>query len=664
MKKLILRNFQSPGDIVMLTAAVRDLHRSYPGQYQTDVRTPCPALWQNNPYITPLSEDDPEAEAIDCHYPLIHSSNTLPYHFLHGFIAFLNERLGLDIRPTAFKGDIHISEEEKAWFSRVEEKAEENPPFWLVTAGGKHDYTAKWWDHDRYQKVVDHFQGRIEFVQVGEGGHYHPPLQGVVDLRGSTDLRMLIRLMHHAQGALSPVSLLMHLAAAVPVKPGMPLNRPCVVVAGGREPTQWEAYPHHQFIHTLGQLRCCDNGGCWKSRTVPLGDGSEHDDPGRLCVDPVQLSSGAFLPHCMDMITADDVIRRIEGYFEGRAIRPLNAVPAPPPTVSPADAPRTPASVRAPRPRLAFATCTDRNFLPGARGLIRSIRRFYPDNADIVVFADAHDAEFARFARDHDVTLQYPASVQSWVIPLIYEDPRYAADTSHFYHPQFSPPPDAPPSRPCPQPGFGSIHHLHPLNLKTYVAGYCLLIKGYEKVVMIDADAFLLAPIDEMFTRHPEPDTLIAFNDQPEPLPNLESLYGVKTPPGFQAERFSFNAGVVFFRNGPGIRDLISDYMFYGESCYHYDHSGFVDQGILRCLAAKHEILGNIHFHLEENACWNPDYQSAETLTPHGDQWVNARNGQVQRIYHSYNRPKLWPGGHPSPSVNAAWQWIGGEYSR
>ena len=29
-RKLVLRNFQSPGDIVMLTAAVRDLHRAYP----------------------------------------------------------------------------------------------------------------------------------------------------------------------------------------------------------------------------------------------------------------------------------------------------------------------------------------------------------------------------------------------------------------------------------------------------------------------------------------------------------------------------------------------------------------------------------------------------------------------------------------------------------
>ena len=56
-RRLILRNFQSPGDIVMLTAAVRDLHRSNPGQFVTDVRTPCPQLWENNPHLTPLKED-------------------------------------------------------------------------------------------------------------------------------------------------------------------------------------------------------------------------------------------------------------------------------------------------------------------------------------------------------------------------------------------------------------------------------------------------------------------------------------------------------------------------------------------------------------------------------------------------------------------------------
>ncbi len=316
MRKLILRNYLSPGDIVMLTGAVRDLHRCYPGQFLTDVRTPCPQLWENNPYLTPIGEGDPEAQIIDCHYPLIHLSNQAPYHFLHGFTDYLSRELKLYIRPTAFQGDIHISAREKSWYSQVQEITGRPTAFWIVIAGGKRDYTIKWWDPQRYQQVVDHFRGRIQFVQVGESGHHHPALDGVIDLRGKTDLRQLVRLVYHAQGVLCPVTLLMHLAAAVEVKGGRPKNRPCVVVAGGREPPHWEAYPHHQFIHTLGALPCCDHGGCWKARTVPLGDGDPKDRPESLCV-----NVAGNLPRCMDMITAEEVVRRIEMYHVGGVVR-------------------------------------------------------------------------------------------------------------------------------------------------------------------------------------------------------------------------------------------------------------------------------------------------------------------------------------------------------
>ena len=46
----------------MLTAAVRDLHLCYPNQFLTDVRTSCPELWENNPYITTLDEKDPDVQ--------------------------------------------------------------------------------------------------------------------------------------------------------------------------------------------------------------------------------------------------------------------------------------------------------------------------------------------------------------------------------------------------------------------------------------------------------------------------------------------------------------------------------------------------------------------------------------------------------------------------
>lgn len=317
--KLILRNNQSPGDVTMLTAAVRDLHACYPGRFLTDVRGKCPDLWLHNPHLTSLSEDDPEAHLIHCRYPLINRSNEWPYHFLHGFIHFLNRELRLAIRPRAIKGDIHLSADEKERPSAVQTLVGADLPFWIVTAGGKTDYTIKWWSTERYQAVVNAFIGRVLFVQVGQDQHHHPPLQNVIDLRGKTSLRDLVLLMHHAQGVLSPVTAAMHLAAAVPVRMKAPKLRPCVVIAGGREPPHWECYPNHQFVHTVGMLTCCESGGCWKKRTVPLGDGDDRDRPENLCQ---QVVEGP-LPRCMAMITADEIVRRIEGYFSGGVIRHL-----------------------------------------------------------------------------------------------------------------------------------------------------------------------------------------------------------------------------------------------------------------------------------------------------------------------------------------------------
>ncbi len=314
-RKLILSNSLSPGDIVMLTAAVRDLHLSYPGQFLTDVRTPFPDLWEHNEYVTSLDAEAPDVELIECRYPLIDQANTTPHHCLHGFVQFLNEKLDLRIRASAFRGHIDLSDQEKAWFSQVYELTDRDIPFWVVDAGGKYDVTIKWWDTARFQAVVDHFRGRIQFVQVGSKGHHHPKLDGVIDLRGETTIRQLIRLLYHSDGALCGVTALMHLAAAVPLKKQDRLFRACVVVAGAREPAHWEAYPNHQYIQNVGALKCALQGGCWKDRTYPLDDGDERDAPDRLCEDVVGC-----LPRCMDMISAAEVIRRIETYYQGGAL--------------------------------------------------------------------------------------------------------------------------------------------------------------------------------------------------------------------------------------------------------------------------------------------------------------------------------------------------------
>jgi ADP-heptose:LPS heptosyltransferase len=287
----------------MLTAAVRDLHRCYPGEFRTATRTSCAELWLNNPYISNIEGD---AREIQCEYPLINGANQLPYHFIHGFIAHLNGLLGLSIYPTQFRGDIYLSDQEKLsahdFANRMEKKS-----YWLIAAGGKLDYTIKWWSTDRYQSVVNALSKRISFVQIGAYGHHHPPLEGVIDLRGRTTLRQLIRLVHCADGCLTPVSLLMHLAPAIEPGPERITRRSCVVIAGGREPPHWEAYPTHAFLHTVGMLSCCSTGGCWKSRTIAIGDGYENDATDKLCSHVTNN-----LPRCMDMITPEEVCRAIE----------------------------------------------------------------------------------------------------------------------------------------------------------------------------------------------------------------------------------------------------------------------------------------------------------------------------------------------------------------
>lgn len=301
----------------MLTAAVRDLQRASRREFLIDVRTSAPALWENNPYLAPLEEAKGGVETIDMHYPLIHQSNRRPCHFLHGYHRYLEERLGLRIPVTEFRGDIHLSDEEKTLPPPCLELGIPER-FWIVVAGGKYDFTAKWWNPASFQEVVDRLRGRVHFVQCGKQGYWHPQLSGVTDLVGKTTLRELVRLVHHAEGVLCPVTLAMHLAAAVETRPGRPKHRPAVVVAGGREPPHWEAYPHHQYLHTVGALPCCAEGGCWKSRCQLVGDGDAKDRHD-LCRQPVQVAPELRIPKCMDMIRPDEVVRRIEWYAEAAA---------------------------------------------------------------------------------------------------------------------------------------------------------------------------------------------------------------------------------------------------------------------------------------------------------------------------------------------------------
>lgn len=296
--KLILRCHLSPGDVMTLTAAVRSLHLQYPGRYLTDVRTSVDAIWEHNPDITPLEHAH---QTIDMHYPAVNVSSHRSVPFLAGYTEYLGDQLGIPLRLQVNRPQLYLSDEERGWMSQVaEQRGGEAVPYLLVNAGVKPDYTTKQWPVEYYQEVINATRERIQWVQIGAADHDHLPLEGVLDLRGQTDHRQLIRLVYHSRGGLGPVTYLQHLCAA--------WDKPYVCVLGGREAVTWVQYPLQQTLHTMGQLSCCRTP-CWKSRVMPL-DVDNSEEPS-LCEQP---SVGWRRPvgRCMALIRPDEVVRLVE----------------------------------------------------------------------------------------------------------------------------------------------------------------------------------------------------------------------------------------------------------------------------------------------------------------------------------------------------------------
>lgn len=312
LRSLVLNNHQSPGDVLVLTAAVRSLHARYPGEFRVAVRTIAAEIWDHNPDVVPLGDDG--AEAIRCEYPLIHESNQEPVSFLHGFCRFLGERLGLPLEPAVNRPLLFLSPAERSAGSPLRALCGgRDVPYWLLNAGVKNDYTLKQWPVESYQEVVDRLRGRVQFVQIGKSEHRHHRLRGVVDLVGRSEGRELIRLAAFAQGGLGPVTYLQHLCAA--------WEQPYVCLVGGREPAAWVSYPKQTTCHTVGLLNCCRDGACWRSRVVPLGDGDAKDSAEKLCAEPV-LGLVEPVGRCLALIEPADVVAAIERALAGGVVRP------------------------------------------------------------------------------------------------------------------------------------------------------------------------------------------------------------------------------------------------------------------------------------------------------------------------------------------------------
>lgn len=322
-KKLILRNFQALGDAVVLAYAVKSLFEDprHKDKFVLDVRTNSSEVFEGNPYLTNLDENDPEVSIIDLGYPTIDRSNQSMYKYANCFTHELGKQLGITIEPADYSGTIFIREEEKYWYSVVYEKLGVDTNYVIISCANKWDYSCKQWGFSKWQELIDLFPD-VYFVQVGHQSHNNPELKGnnLLNLVGKTDNRQLIRLIYNSFGVISHVSMAMLMAWAIPAHPrfGRP-NRACIVIAGGREPNHWHQGPAQQYLHTCGMLSCCQPA-CWKSRIVPLGDGDPKDND--LCVNPVQMPDGQVVPKCMEMISVEEVANALDKYMANLDYQP------------------------------------------------------------------------------------------------------------------------------------------------------------------------------------------------------------------------------------------------------------------------------------------------------------------------------------------------------
>jgi len=179
MKKVEFHDHLAPGDILMMTCAIRDLKTAFPDRYLIKVDTTCMHIWDNNPHLSDF--DEPDMIVKIGPKRIVQGSNSHGLHYANGFRLSIEDNLNITIPQGPIKPDLHLTEEEKK--DRLI-----NGRYWIITAGGKPDFTSKIWPFERWQQVVDAFP-HITFVQIGDSKHNHEILKGsnIINMVGQTE---------------------------------------------------------------------------------------------------------------------------------------------------------------------------------------------------------------------------------------------------------------------------------------------------------------------------------------------------------------------------------------------------------------------------------------------------------------------------------------------
>lgn len=460
MDRIHITYKRAVGDEVLLTAFVRDLFWHRKGEVDITVWTNFSQIWDNNPYARWQALDPKEAGVqlfsfgmdmeMDCMEGCLH----VPQHYITAWHANWYKKTSEVVPLIHPWPDLHMGRDEKAI---IEGK------YWLTIAGGKTDMTCKIWDHRRMQDVVDNL-AKLGIFCVQDGGArkrcIHTPLTNVLSTVGLTDIRDLINLVRYSEGVICGVSSQMHIAAA--------FHKPCVVLGGGRESPCIEEYSNaynafdydwvnkrtpvsgpisdqirvpHRFLHTIGQLDCCQHNGCWRKRVTPLREDPVNNR--KLCYYPTDIGTHYKVAGCQDLIQAKDVLDAVDSYYKEGVLEMPHAFSANRPVYvgTPKSAESKPhadflASQAQNTQKVTVGVCLYGDFTPMHQQCLSSILATVPKNLlDLRLACNQVSAKTMEYVKGLDAILyidegarrKYPAMRE------MFHDPEHPIDTEWLF---------------------------------------------------------------------------------------------------------------------------------------------------------------------------------------------------------------------------------------
>ena len=289
-KQIVFHNRQAIGDILTMTAGIRDFKKQFP-ETRVGVSTTAMHIWDNNPHIDHTFSDSKHLLKIGPGF-LTNRSNTWNLHMCNAFRVDIENKLGLSIEQGAIRPDIWMTKEEMKRPPLID------GPYWVFVYGGEPGWQTK--QYHRWQEVINLLREDIKIVQVGVKHHPYPALNGCINYIGKTEdrntgIRDLFNIFLHAQGSIGLVSMHMHLSAA--------FNNPAVVLAGAREPAWFTNYFGHQYIQSNGTMFCSETKACWACKM-------------EACRNRVKFGD-IEIPKCIEVIEPEEIADAVRKYYRG-----------------------------------------------------------------------------------------------------------------------------------------------------------------------------------------------------------------------------------------------------------------------------------------------------------------------------------------------------------